>query len=137
MIAVEAVKILVMSAVKSVWDCAVRLASAPAVRVTLRSAATPSEISTTPRYIAIISGARNANSTAETPRLSRAKRDRSRGIHSVIVFMAKRLMTRICGSCCRERLVTKDCRCNKQALVIAQIGEIDAERREIDRPLIV
>src|SRR5450756_1761959 len=51
MIALDALRILVMSAVLIVagLTCAVRLASAPAVRLTLRSTATPSETSTQPR----------------------------------------------------------------------------------------
>ena len=45
----EALRMLVTSAVTSVVDCAVRLATVPAVSVTLRWMDTPAEISVPPR----------------------------------------------------------------------------------------
>ena len=49
MIALEASRMLVMSLDEMVDTCAVKLASAAEVRLTLRSAETPSEISAQPR----------------------------------------------------------------------------------------
>src|SRR5215813_5418817 len=69
-----------MSADVTFDACAVRSPTVCATSVVLRSALTACEISTPPRYIVSISGSRTANSTAETPRWSAAKRRSDAGV---------------------------------------------------------
>src|SRR6478672_2722570 len=92
MIAMDACRILSLSVAEIPVTCDVKFARAPAVNVTLRYAATPSDISTVPIYRPIIRGASSANSIAEAPLRLRAKRCKNFGMRN---FMTQRLIDKV------------------------------------------
>src|ERR1700733_7501179 len=105
-------------------------ASACAVKVTLRLAATPCEVSTLPRKSVIITGRSRANSTADTPRYSPTKR-------AIVLARAVFSLPMACPLRRCIGFVLEDGGGSEEIIAAGQVTQIKAEQIDVDRILVI